>query len=386
MQTGNAPVRRLRVAHVAPFDPGGGNGVSRAVLNWAEVLPQFGIDVEVWDFSSVERSVVEATTELCEVFRLPCYHNRLRGVLSLPRDTKQFLAERAKRVDLLHLHSVFRPENHWAARAGVPFVVSPHNGYHSELLKAHSRWKKLLAGALWERADLNRARRVLVLNERESGDLRAFGLKAPVARVPNILDRSLMAQTTIRRQVGDLWVFIGRLDVEVKGLDALLAGFARFRSCRRRRGARLVIAGTDFRGGMARLQRLAEKLGISRCIDLLGPAFGTAKAELLNRTAVFLHPSRADGLPYAVLEALAYGRPVMLSPSINLAEAVARRHAGWVAQPTPESIAQTFEKMASASPEELEAAGNSAREMIREEFDAEPVARRLAAVYREIVS
>src|SRR5689334_8885288 len=111
--------RCLRVAHIAPYDAAGGNGVSRAVLNWARVLPKFGIDVEIWDFSTAVASVEEAESNLCRVFRLPCHENRLRGMISLPWKTRRFLSLRAKCVDVLHLHSVFRPENHWVSRLGV---------------------------------------------------------------------------------------------------------------------------------------------------------------------------------------------------------------------------------------------------------------------------
>ena len=107
--------RRLRVAHVAPYDPAGGNGVARAVLNWARVLPNFDIEMEIWDFSPFVTSPIEADSKLCRVFRLPCHENRLKGLLSLPEATRRFLAQRVKCVDALHLHSVFRPENHWAA-------------------------------------------------------------------------------------------------------------------------------------------------------------------------------------------------------------------------------------------------------------------------------
>jgi glycosyltransferase involved in cell wall biosynthesis len=374
---------RLRVAQVAPYDPVGGDGVSRAVLNLAQVLPSFGVDVEVWDFRCSAEAVSEVESKLCRVYRLPCYRSRLRGMMGLPPETRRFLADRKKRIDLLHLHSVFRPENHWAARLGVPFVVSPHNGYHSQLLKDHSRWKKLLAGLLWERANLNRAQRILALNERERQDVQAYGARVPLVSIPNLLDPEVLVQATVPVSLGTLWAFIGRLDVDVKGLDILLEAFARFRSSRRRRGSRLVIAGTDFRGGASRLRSMSEKFGIARCVDILGPKFGADKADLLMRTAVFLHPSRAEGLPNAVLEAMAYGRPVMLTPSTNLSEPVSKLRAGWVVQPTVESIARTFEDMAGASQEELAAAGSAAREFVRAEFGSEPIARRIASVYRE---
>ena len=100
---------------------------------------------------------------------------------------------------------------------------------------------------------------------------------------------------------------------------------------------------------------------------------------------MFLHPSRAEGLPYSILEALAYGRPVLLTESTNLSELVCSHKAGWVVQPTAESIAGALHRIAATSPEKLQAMGESGRALIRDEFACDPIARRLAAVYRELV-
>jgi glycosyltransferase involved in cell wall biosynthesis len=378
--------KRLLVAHVAPYDPAGANGVSRAALNWARVLPDFDIDVEIWDFSFTVNSVIDERSELCRIFRLPCYRSPLLGMLSLPRDTRRFLEKRIKCVSAIHLHSVFRPENHWVARLGLPFVVSPHNGYNADLLKARSRWKKLVAASLWERADLNRAHRILALNARECRDLGAYGAKVPTLPLPNVLDPSLLAQSSTATPPGDAWVFLGRLDVQVKGLDNLLAGFAQFRKSRAYRGNRLVIAGPDVRGGSALLRRMAARLGIADSVDFPGPKYDREKVELFESAALFLHPSRSEGLPYAVLEALAYGRPVMITQSTNLAEVVLEYGAGWVVAPTPSSIAETFERVAAMTPAEMQTVANSARELIRQEFASNMAASQLASIYREIAS
>ena len=101
---------------------------------------------------------------------------------------------------------------------------------------------------------------------------------------------------------------------------------------------------------------------------------------------MFVHPSRVEGIPYAVLEALAYGRPVLLTRSTNLSEMVASHNAGWVVEPTPEGVAQAFHRIAATTPEELQAMGESALALVRSKFQSDPIARRLASVYRELVA
>jgi poly(glycerol-phosphate) alpha-glucosyltransferase len=54
-----------------------------------------------------------------------------------------------------------------------------------------------------------------------------------------------------------------------------------------------------------------------------GPAFGEEKEALLRSGAAFVLPSFSEGLPMSVLEAWAYGLPVVMTPECNLPEGFA---------------------------------------------------------------
>jgi len=54
-----------------------------------------------------------------------------------------------------------------------------------------------------------------------------------------------------------------------------------------------------------------------------GPAFGEEKEELLRSASAFILPSFSEGLPMSVLEAWAYGLPVVITPECNLPEGFA---------------------------------------------------------------
>ena len=51
-----------------------------------------------------------------------------------------------------------------------------------------------------------------------------------------------------------------------------------------------------------------------------GPAFGEEKEALLRSAEAFILPSFSEGLPMSVLEAWAYGLPVLMTPECNLPE------------------------------------------------------------------
>ena len=58
-------------------------------------------------------------------------------------------------------------------------------------------------------------------------------------------------------------------------------------------------------------------------VAFLGPAFGEAKDQLLRRAHAFILPSFSEGLPMAVLEAMAYRLPVLMTDHCNLPEGFA---------------------------------------------------------------
>ena len=70
----------------------------------------------------------------------------------------------------------------------------------------------------------------------------------------------------------------------------------------------------------------------------LGPQFGGEKAACYRNCDAFILPSFSEGLPMVVLEAWAYGKPVLMTPECNLPEGFAA-NAAIRMEPSAESIA-----------------------------------------------
>lgn len=94
-----------------------------------------------------------------------------------------------------------------------------------------------------------------------------------------------------------------------KGNQDLVAAFARIAS--KYPDWKIRIAGNgDIEGGI----KQAKELGVSNQIEYLGWISGTAKDVLFRRAAVYCLPSYAEGFPMSVLDAWAYGTPVITTP------------------------------------------------------------------------
>lgn len=108
-------------------------------------------------------------------------------------------------------------------------------------------------------------------------------------------------------------VAFGRLHVQ-KGYDALLAAFAQVRA--RRPAARLLLIGEGPQE--AHLRELAAHLGLhveasGTDADVILPGKRSDPIRYLRLGRVFAFPSRFEGLPNALIEALAAGVPVLAS-------------------------------------------------------------------------
>ena len=155
-------------------------------------------------------------------------------------------------------------------------------------------------------------------NSSEVGDFIARAHRAPKSQITvirNGIDKSVFRPGPARQRAADHVPTIGALGrlVHQKGFDVLLEALPTVTA---QRPVRLVIAGE----GELRpeLEAAAEGLPVSFPGALQGPE---AVADFLRSLDLFVMPSRYEGLPNAVLEALACGAPVVATDVPGMAEA-----------------------------------------------------------------
>lgn len=151
---------------------------------------------------------------------------------------------------------------------------------------------------------------VIVLSQREAEAWTARGGPERLRAVPNGIDCAPFLRQNRTREAGPLrLIYVGRLAPRKGLLESLEAlRLARGRGI----GARLVIAG----GGPeeARLRHYVRDFGLVRDVTFVGPAYGEHKARLLAQADILLLPSYSEGLPYALLEAMASGVVPVVTP------------------------------------------------------------------------
>lgn len=377
----------LRVAHVGRFRKDTSNGVDKTVAGLVGNLAAAGVDPELWTFTASVAAVEEVVEAGVRTFLIPWPSSRMRSITVPPRVAVDFVSTRSAHVDVLHLHSVYVPANYWCARSGLPAVLTPNGGMHPSVDRVNAL-AKAAARMTWEGSVRRHASVLHAVSESEAELLRQRQRQRLRQRrivvIPNgIDDDDLMYRAAPVPSTGPL-LFLGRLAIEHKGLDLLLEGYALALA-----GGPLpplLLAGPGADRDRERLLYQAARLGISGRVSLIGTVQGKEKDALLRRASLFVHTSRWDGLPFSVLEALAAGRPVLVTPGTNAAEYVGRAAAGEVVEADAASIASGLRRACSWSADQRADRAAAARSLVETQFRWSVLARQMVETYRSVLA
>jgi glycosyltransferase involved in cell wall biosynthesis len=225
---------------------------------------------------------------------------------ALTHTASALAAARRSGFDVLHFHGVGPAALVPLARGsgGAKVVVTVH-GFEWQSQKWGRAARACLQAA--DRFCLRAADAITVVSEAMLARYRS-GDGRPVLFIPTGVARPQLRPPRRIREWGlagdDYLLFLGRL-VPEKGCDLLLEAYRQAAT-----DLRLVIAGEALHdaGYAARLRAQAD----ARVI-FAGYVQGELKEELLSNAYLFVQPSRLEGLPVAVLEAMSYGRYVLAS-------------------------------------------------------------------------
>lgn len=289
-----------------------------------------------------------------------------------------------RRPRLVHLHTASRGSFvrksllAWTSRAlGTPVVLHVHGGGFADFHAASPRWFQR-----YIRATMEAAGGVVALGASWAERLQQIAPGARVVVVPNAVALRLPADGSPRAAPREepVVLFLGRLS-EDKGVHVLLEAWSRLQaSGSALPRARLVLAGD---GEVERFRREAADLGLAGSVDLPGWVSAERVGELLDEADVLVLPSRWEGHPMAVLEAMARAVPVVVTAVGGLPDLVDATSGILVAPDDTSSLEQALGRVLQ-DPALRRRLGAGGLQRVREEFDVEVAWRRLEALYEEV--
>jgi glycosyltransferase involved in cell wall biosynthesis len=283
-------------------------------------------------------------------------------------------------ADLVVLNSAWAAHNvvagRIARRRGAAYVLAPRGAYEEQIFNRRKPVKRLWWAAL-ERPLVRGARAMHLFFEAERHILDRLGFTGGVIIAPNGVEAPHDVEWD--GGSGDYVLWMGRFDVEHKGIDLLVRGVASLPAPQR---PQLRLHGPDSRNrGKAAVRALVAELALEPWVTVLDPVYGREKWETLAHAAGFAYPSRWEGFGNSVAEAAAIGVPTIVTP-YYLGRFLADRDAALLVEATPAGLAAGLRALTDAGAAQV---GQNARKTVEEHITWERVGAAWLRQARELV-
>lgn len=218
----------------------------------------------------------------------------------------------------------------------IPYIIVPRGGF-SKKSKKIKKFKKILGDMLlFDRFFKSpNAIHYLTYNEKMESCYRTdndFVIPNGINMPGKIKD----IDNTVSKKIK--FVYIGRMDSYIKGLDVLVDAINIIKQELRDFHVEFFLYGPDSSNSKDKLRRQTQAYEIDDIVKIEEAIFNDDKIKILNDANVFIQTSRFEGLPMGVLEALSIGLPCILTPGTNISDQIVEFEAGFAVDLTPDSI------------------------------------------------
>lgn len=315
--------------------------------------------------------------EIPQLTRLPSPWCDLRALFRL------YLWMRRERFDLVHTHSTKAGLlGRLAAKlAGVPAVLFTAHGW--AFTEGRTWWKRWLLAQV-ERMTTRLTTKIICVSEHDRELALQFTVAAPqnlvvihngIDPVPFLQASGARVQQELKLKGGPVLTFVGRL-APPKDLLTLLKAFERIR------GGSLILVGD----GPLRLQveQFVRRRSLNDRVALLGAR--TDIPEILAASDVFVLPSRWEGLPLTIIEAMMAGLPVIATRVGGVSELVEDGVTGFLVPPRdPVALAKAIQKLFDDEELRLKMSQAGRKKALRE-FTLDRMLAETQRVYEEVLA
>lgn len=310
----------MRILHIAYFGRSGKlNGIYKAVTCLAEAQISLGNDTKI--AITTKQAIVDSSL----IYYTPTI-----------KEFKILLASFSP--EIVVFHSLYEIQqitfSHLLRKREIPYVLVFHGGASEDNAKKGWLKKKIANWFLFDRF-IHKAEAVVYLNEKEYEKSIFKKINRNYKILPNGVN---MPEDEPARMISDKMnvTFLSRIDYYGKGIDVLLEAVKILKNEGWEDRIEFNFYGNKYDDTYKLLLEYGD------FVKYHGFVSGQDKAKVLQKASLNILPSRSEGMPMTVLEALSYGCPCMVTPMTNMAELIKDNHCGWVIELTAESIVLTI--------------------------------------------
>lgn len=313
----------MRIIHIihGRCNPNGHNGISRVVyyLNKYEKLA--GVQSEIW--AVVDKTKTHYSYPRDEFVTVECYPRVIPGIRKTYEIIDALRSEKNK-IDLVHFHMIWFYDKNVIAKElhtlGIPYLITTHGTYSKPHAYTGKRW---LAKQLYELDYLKKAAAIHIITREEGTGLQKYGYSGPVVlayngvepdAIPTSYNHDFFSSKAYNNKIKLGWVGVLRED---KNLRSLIEAVSLLDKSTREQFV-VILVGPDYRGNAAAYKKYAEKLGCEENFDWIGPLYNQEKYDAIYNFDAYVMPSYSEGFSMSILDALACGKPCLLTRGCNM--------------------------------------------------------------------
>lgn len=418
----------MKVLHVIPSISERSGGPGQAILPMCRALGERGVDVllattdhEIFPGSEFRGSSLQPTdagpnpgslaqneslesqTGNSKLETRICYQDvptiffpvQLGESFKYSRPFAAWLDVNVKNFDVVHIHAVFNHACIAAARAcrrkNVPYIVRPLGTLDPWSLNQKSLRKKVF----WHAGIKKMLTSASAIQYTTKGEQEAveesLGLNHGVV-VPLGVEMRSVEEPATAKHLSEQFptlrnhpyvLVLSRLHPK-KALEVLLEAFLSLVKHAEFQDWRLVLAGEGPRDYVARLKRMAAEQLVGDFVVFPGWLNGEKKEAALRDASLLALPSNHENFGLCVMESLACGVPVLISPHVNLAADVQAAGAGWVAAVDKDVLERALAAALGSEQERLRR-GEAGRNLAAS-FNWPAISEKLCEVYAVILA
>ena len=380
----------LKILHASPTIGKSSFGIGQVSVSLARAQYDLNNEVSIWCLDTKEN--IHWASQIHNFSSNSITGFDLVGPKQLwysPKIKQRARESNPESFDIIHQHGIWTGVSSatliFAHEKKIPTVIAPHGSLNQWVLNL-SAWKKKIALAVYEKANLRSASCLHATSENEIADFRNYGLKNPIAYIENGIQEKYLIQNgnaarfRIRYNIKDeerILLYMARITPK-KGLLMLIHSIKSIKD--QFENWQLIIAGVDEFNHKREVELLISELHLEDRIKIIGPLFNESKEDAFAAAEVFILPSHSEGSPMVVLDSLAAGVPVITTRAASW-EDLNKYNCGWWTDITETSITKALKEAIDLPKNDLLIMGERGKELISLKYTWAQLAKKTLELY-----